>query len=162
MLGQILAVFLLTHYYAPVDSGPRDVWLHNKKCQKVAKVSYRFYKKLHVEGSGRLRDGRYVNRWGRCGKWPAYKLVKRPLGPGGPLVPYRSVAADRRFKLGTRIYVPSLVGMKLPDGSVHDGCVVVHDRGGGVKGRHIDLYVGTPRNYKRSRMRRVKVVVGGC
>ena len=37
-----------------------------------------------------------------------------------------------------------------PDGGfVHDGCVLADDRGGGVRGKHIDFFVGL-RGYYRA------------
>ncbi len=88
----------------------------------------------------------------------------QPVGPGGgPLehgiecVPFRTVAADLgtlpghdpsfRGKggvapVGTRAFVLELVGLRLPDGSIHDGWVTVNDTGGAIVGAHFDLYTG--------------------
>lgn len=60
------------------------------------------------------------------------------------LDPYFSVAADLTFyKLGDVIFVPRLVGVPLPTGEVHDGFLVVRDKGGGIIGiNRFDFYTG--------------------
>lgn len=51
------------------------------------------------------------------------------------LDPFFSVAADLHiYNLGDVIFIPSAVGMTLPDGSTHDGYFVVRDSGGAIKG----------------------------
>jgi 3D (Asp-Asp-Asp) domain-containing protein len=62
-----------------------------------------------------------------------------------PLMPYRTIAVDpKKIKMGTVLYVPALRdhGFWL-DGElfVHDGYVVAGDRGGAIKGDHIDMFV---------------------
>ncbi|MFN3453336.1 MAG: 3D domain-containing protein [Pseudobdellovibrio sp.] len=58
--------------------------------------------------------------------------------------PYRSVAADFRYhKLGDVIYIPSVLGVQLPDGSMHDGYFIVRDSGSAIKGRgRFDFFTG--------------------
>ena len=82
-------------------------------------------------------------------------------GTGGRvLTPWRSVAADQGthggmypwkdsvtrggplLPLGTVLFCPQLVGLRLPDGSLHDGLLLVEDTGGAVYGAHLDLFVG--------------------
>jgi len=60
------------------------------------------------------------------------------------LDPFRSVAADLRiYNLGDVIYVPAVVGVKLPDGSIHDGYFIVRDTGGAIKGYgRFDFFIG--------------------
>lgn len=61
------------------------------------------------------------------------------------LDPFHSVAADFSFyKLGTVIYIASIAGTKLPDGTTHDGYFIVRDSGGGIDGRgRFDFFTGT-------------------
>jgi len=65
------------------------------------------------------------------------------------------VAVDgRRIAVGTVLYIPELDGMQMPGEKpwgdfVHDGCVVADDRGGGVRGKKIDLFVAR-RGYYRA------------
>ena len=69
------------------------------------------------------------------------------------LVPYRSIAVDLDpagpFGLETVLFIPKLKGMgfTLPDGRqrVHDGYVVAVDRGGLIRGNHIDFFKGPSR-----------------
>jgi len=77
---------------------------------------------------------------------------------GIPLVPFRTLAADigRTKKsepswkgkggvvpVGTRVYIKEYKGIRLPDGTWHDGWFVVNDTGGGIFGVHFDVFVGT-------------------
>jgi hypothetical protein len=76
---------------------------------------------------------------------------------GIPLVPFRTLAADigRTAKSdpswkgkgglvppGTRVYIREYDGLRLPDGTQHDGWFVVNDTGGGIFGAHFDVFVG--------------------
>jgi hypothetical protein len=75
------------------------------------------------------------------------------------LDPFRTLAADLGLKgrhnpqfkdkggvvpVGTRVWIMELVGLVLPDGSVHDGWCTVNDTGGGIFGAHFDVFAGTP------------------
>lgn len=87
---------------------------------------------------------------------------KRGIGYGVqrgiPYVPFRTLAADigRTKKSdplwkgkgglvppGTRVYIKEYDGLRLPDGTRHDGWFVVNDTGGGIFGAHFDVFVGT-------------------
>jgi 3D (Asp-Asp-Asp) domain-containing protein len=35
-------------------------------------------------------------------------------------------------------------------GVAHNGCFIAHDRGGGIRGARIDLFVGTRKTYYRT------------
>lgn len=60
---------------------------------------------------------------------------------GCPLVPYRTVAVPHGIPLGTVLYIPETVGLKLPDGARHDGVWYATDRGVGIEGDRIDLFM---------------------
>jgi 3D (Asp-Asp-Asp) domain-containing protein len=60
---------------------------------------------------------------------------------GCPLVPYRTVAVPPRIPLGTTLYIPETVGLRLPDGTRHDGVWYATDRGVGIDGDRIDLFM---------------------
>ncbi len=68
---------------------------------------------------------------------------------GYRLVPYRTVAADRKiFAPGTVFFIPGLVGAKFDDSGsaeLHDGYVFFGDVGGAVRGHHIDVFTGSTR-----------------
>lgn len=65
---------------------------------------------------------------------------------GCTTVAMRTAAVDPRIiAKRTILYIPETVGMKMPDGSLHDGYWYASDTGGGVKGQRIDLYTGSNR-----------------
>ena len=55
----------------------------------------------------------------------------------------RTVAIDPRVvPRRTRLYIRETVGLRLADGSTHDGFWYASDTGGAIKGNKIDLYTG--------------------
>lgn len=65
---------------------------------------------------------------------------------GCTTVAMRTAAVDPRVVAKrTILFIPETVGMKLPDGSLHDGYWYASDTGGAVKGQRIDLYTGSNR-----------------
>ncbi len=68
------------------------------------------------------------------------------------LDPYRSVAADLSiYRLGDVIFIPDLVGIKLPNGLVHDGYLIVRDSGGSIKGvGRFDFFTGFENTSKKT------------
>lgn len=116
-----------------------------------------FHWHLRMEGSGLMLDGRVINYAGRCayGTGTCYETLdvrSHPFGRGArrrPLVPFKSVAVDPRLvPIGEPLYIPEFDGMRLPDGSVHDGCVRADDTGGGIKLRKLDFFVVTYGNFR--------------
>jgi 3D (Asp-Asp-Asp) domain-containing protein len=175
-----LGSFKLTYYYmAEQEGGRRTVQLYDKKgCKRIGKVSRKDARQLALQGGGKLDDGRILIYAGhcRCSAAPCYKLAEdsHEWGTGvadRPLSPFRSVAVDpSRVAIGTVLYIPELDGLTvpghLPDGGfVHDGCVVADDRGGGIKGRQLDLFTAKKLHYtafsRRHRIKRVTVFRGG-
>ena len=115
-----------------------------------------FVRELKMEGSGWLSDGRVVNYDGRCkyGVGTCFEVLDLrhyPFGRGAnrrPLVPFRSVAVDRRLvAIGDTLYVPEFDGLPLPDGNVHDGCLRADDTGGAIQRRLIDFFVAEMENF---------------
>lgn len=122
-------------------------------CTPIADVSHEFATQLAIQGTGKLRDGRVLNIWGRCScdHSPCFKVTANQWGTAGsgkPLQPFRTVAVDPRvIPLGSLLYVPLLEGRTMPGrppwgGFVHDGCVVADDTGGHIDGNRLDLFVG--------------------
>jgi 3D (Asp-Asp-Asp) domain-containing protein len=90
--------------------------------------------------------------------------VRAPGPKGWPICargiecdPFRTIAADngrlpRHDKnyvhkggvvpAGTRVFCLELAGVRLPDGSTHDGRLTVNDTGGGIFGAHFDVFTG--------------------
>ena len=62
---------------------------------------------------------------------------------GCRLAPMRTVAVDPKvFPRHSVLFIKETVGLKLPDGSVHDGYWYASDVGGAIKGARIDLFTG--------------------
>ena len=79
-----------------------------------------------------------------------FKISKGPYGEGTSgliLVPYRSIAVDRRkISIGSLIYIPEARGkdVLLPSGKTvtHDGYFYAADVGGAIRDYHIDVFLG--------------------
>jgi len=116
-----------------------------------------FVYELKLEGTGVLNDGRVINYDGECayGMGTCFRsldISQHPLGTGvqsRALVPFRSIAVDPRFiPIGATIYVPELVGIEMPDGMRHDGCLRADDMGGAIKEHKLDFFVESYWNFK--------------
>jgi 3D (Asp-Asp-Asp) domain-containing protein len=112
---------------------------------------------LKMEGTGILLDGRVLNWAGSCNKGAGtcYVVLDPSVYPEGrgagdrTLKVYRSIAVDpRMIHLGDAVYLPELDGVVLPDGTVHDGCVVADDVGAMIKRKHVDFFVGGSEGYR--------------
>ena len=111
--------------------------LRTREGQVIAQVGAKFRRQLDVEGSARLRDGRVVNIEGTFHGESRFLVIEHaPFGVGAPgykLMPYRTVSADpKRIPLGAVLFVPALVGVRLPSGELHDGFCFAHDTHGGA------------------------------
>lgn len=66
----------------------------------------------------------------------------------------RTVATDPRYiPRRTRLFIRETVGMRMSDGSTHDGYWYASDTGGAIKGQKIDLYTGHGRGSMSPAMR---------
>lgn len=62
---------------------------------------------------------------------------------GCKVVAMRTVAVDKNLiPKRSVLFIKETVGLKMPDGSVHDGYWYASDTGGAIKGQRIDLYTG--------------------
>jgi 3D (Asp-Asp-Asp) domain-containing protein len=62
---------------------------------------------------------------------------------GCRLAPMRTVAVDPKvFPRHSILFIKETVGLKMPDGSTHDGYWYASDVGGAIKGARIDLFTG--------------------
>ena len=69
-------------------------------------------------------------------------------------IPMRTVAVDPRvIPRRTRLFIRETVGLRLADGTVHDGYWYASDTGGAIKGAKVDLYTGHGRGSMRPIMR---------
>jgi len=139
--------------YASLDA----VDIYSKRGEFVGRFPEKFAWHLRMEGTGVLADGRVINYTGKCrfGYGTCFEPTNphtHPFGRGAadrPLVPFKSVAVDPRFiPIGEPIYVPEFDGMRLPDGTRHDGCVRADDTGGGIKKKKMDFFVMTYANFR--------------
>jgi 3D (Asp-Asp-Asp) domain-containing protein len=63
---------------------------------------------------------------------------------GCKVVAMRTVAVDRKLIAPRSVlFIKETVGMKMPDGSVHDGYWYASDVGSAIKGQRIDLFTGS-------------------
>jgi 3D (Asp-Asp-Asp) domain-containing protein len=63
---------------------------------------------------------------------------------GCKVVAMRTVAVDKRLiPKRSVLFIKETVGMKMPDGSTHDGYWYASDVGGAIKGPRIDLFTGS-------------------
>ncbi len=145
---EALGEFKPTFYWVLLEDrfdGEPDTELPGHDGEPIGRFPAEFVRKAKIEGTAKLRDGRVVNVWGK-GTW---KVVPAPNGLGTKgyhLIPFRSIAVDRTVvPIGTPLFIPEAVGMRLPDGTVHDGRFWTHDVGGGIKGKRIDIFTGLGR-----------------
>jgi 3D (Asp-Asp-Asp) domain-containing protein len=62
---------------------------------------------------------------------------------GCKVVAMRTVAVDKNLiPKRSVLFIKETVGLKMPDGSIHDGYWYASDAGGAIKGKRIDLYTG--------------------
>jgi len=63
---------------------------------------------------------------------------------GCKVVAMRTVAIDKNLiPKRSVLFIKETVGLKMPDGTTHDGYWYASDVGGAIKGKRIDLYTGT-------------------
>jgi len=133
------------------DGLPKTHKLLDGQGALIAKISENFYKKLAMEGTGHLLDGRVINFKSRIknpdGTSQIFWRVCGADAPAGygigeiPLSPFRSVAVDPSvIPLGSRVYIPAAKGAVLPDGSIHDGYFAAVDIGDLIQEKKIDIF----------------------
>jgi 3D (Asp-Asp-Asp) domain-containing protein len=62
---------------------------------------------------------------------------------GCKVVAMRTAAVDKNLiPKGSILFIRETVGLKMPDGSQHDGYWYASDTGGAIKGQRIDLFTG--------------------
>lgn len=162
--GEVIGLFRNTYYDFPSEKDFQGdkVPLMSASCAKIADVPRGFHDAVCVQGSGKLAGGQTVSfakrdcscalvcaRTGQKICFESLDAGRFPFGRGAAgqaIRPLVTVAADTAvLPLGTVIYVKEFDGLVLPgDTAPHDGCFVVEDRGGAVKGDHIDIFTGSP------------------
>jgi 3D (Asp-Asp-Asp) domain-containing protein len=144
-------------YEAEYANEPYDTAIYTKRGYFIGRFPEAFVYELKLEGSGVLRDGRVLNYDGECDYgmgtcFKALELSEHPLGAGVQgrrLDPFRSIAVDPRYiPIGAPVWVPELVGIVMPDGTRHDGCLRADDMGGAIKEHKLDFFVESYFNFK--------------
>lgn len=145
--------YTMTYYWTynykdePVNGGPQ-VELLTSNNEVIAVVEENLAKRISMEGSGFLPDGRLINLSNGY-DWPNSRFfVVDPLvapygydSQGGPLQPWISVAVDTAvIPLNSDVYVKEFDGVKLPDGSLHKGWFKAVDTSHSFSGKWIDIF----------------------
>jgi len=143
-------------YQKPTDVGTTELRSCDGKTV-FGTSSRKFATQLRMEGTGHLLNGKILNL-GNCNCGDGTNTfncfmdltnVKRaPFGFGVqnlPLTPFVSVANnDKNRKIGSKLYAPDFDGIRLPNGKIHDGCMIKVDAiGRGGKASHIDVFALT-------------------
>jgi 3D (Asp-Asp-Asp) domain-containing protein len=142
--------FRNTYYYLIFESEypdePKSESLLTTDGRLITKVTKRFYKDLVMEGSGKLRDGRIANWAAKVDGTSRFHVTRHLWGRGVgncPLVPLRTIAADpTQIPQGAVVKIDETVGMRLPDGTIHNGVWRAEDVGSAILRDRIDLFVG--------------------
>lgn len=127
--------------------------LKDKAGAVLFKVCESVYDACLMQGTCRLKTEQgavLINVAGKVASEYRFSKVQNKncrFGFGGKsscLDPFHSVAADLSiYKLGQVIYIPSVVGVALPDGTRHEGYFIVRDSGGNIKGHgRFDFFTG--------------------
>lgn len=121
----------------------------------IATVCTRFYRELLMEGSGFLKDRGNgvitVNYDLKAGPGDhRFRVIenrcRRGEGaePGICLIPFHTLAGDLSvWNIGDIVFIERAKGIRLPDGSLHNGLFVVRDTGGAFENigrRRIDMF----------------------
>ncbi|KAL1928863.1 hypothetical protein VTP01DRAFT_2649 [Rhizomucor pusillus] len=147
-----------TYYWiAQADdyTGGKKVPIKTCSGKTIAKVNANYADALVMEGTGIVGND-IVNLGGcSCNNYKCFETIDRSDEPygitayGSALRPYVTVAAND-FDKGTKIYVPQLVGWKIPGSNKkHNGCLLVDDQSWSFSSHHIDFYVFEMSNYEK-------------
>jgi hypothetical protein len=146
--GCLLGRFRVTFYWLVEEDdypGERTRPLYNLRGELLGYFPARFVRDFRMESCAVLHDGRMLSdlRAGnRC------RVVDAPIGcEDGALCALRSVAVDPSVvPLGAKLYVPEADGVLLEGDTRHDGLFCAQDVGGLIRGKRIDIYLGTKSN----------------
>lgn len=170
-LGQSLKLWA-TYYYLPeIDEDSGSIPLRDMKGQELGpRLTLKHWCDTAMEGSVKINfktgDIKTFNYQGTTNDYfvDCKSIYPRHTGIGKTkfreangvygdglddyiLSPYRTLATDVTYiKPGTALYIPKARGAKitLPNGRVitHDGYFFAADKGGAIKGSHVDVYIG--------------------
>lgn len=160
-----------TYYYLPeLKNGGGAYPLYNMKSEELGpRLTHRQWCDSAMEGSVRVTfdngESHTYNYAGVTGDKTVdckayfkhdvsktkFRMANGPWGDGVDdyiLSPVRTVATDPKIiPHGTILYIPEARGAEIvmPNGRkiIHDGFFFAGDKGGAIKGNHIDVYIGT-------------------
>lgn len=126
----------------------------------LAMVSPLFYRDLKMEGSGKTTEGKMLNYAGTKDGQVRFRYTNHDYGTGVgncPLIPYKTIAVDPDVvPFGSKVFIKETLGMKLPDGSIHDGNWMAEDTGSAIVGNRVDIFVGSDRKGKYLNLAKIK------
>ena len=157
--GKLMGRFKATRYWTAMESNfkgqPRTVALRDRHGHLIAMVSAKFATAMSMEGSGELvahpnshiAAGTTINWDGSVNGQDRYRILHHEFGEDGrlcSLIPFRTIAVDPDgpIKIGDKVFIVETQGMKLPDGTLHNGVWFAQDTGSAIQGPHVDLFVG--------------------
>jgi len=135
--------------YAP--EGLMNIPVRDGERTMLLAAPRQFVDDLRLEGMGKTRSGMigYDAR--------GFTLMDAKVFPWGagvsdlPLVPYLTCATDPKvIPTGSRLSIPVLSGLSMPDGTIHPGILTAVDTGAAIKGWHIDWFVGDATSYQKT------------
>jgi 3D (Asp-Asp-Asp) domain-containing protein len=146
--GHLLGSFRVTFYWLVEEDaypGKGTCPLYTRRGELLGRFPDRFVRDFRMESCALLRDGRMISNWeagNRC------QVVDAPLGVDGlALDAFKSVAVDPSIvPMGAKLYIPEADGASLGGNAYHNGLFYVRDVGGLIRGKRIDIYLGTKSN----------------
>lgn len=129
-----------THHGTQYGSYKMTVYYVPREADYEGKAA--FIHAAKINGTGRRANGRLIHcENGSCK--PQKQNVVRG-SEGEPLRALHTIAVDpRKIAMGSRVLIQEFVGLKLSDGSIHDGIFQALDKGGRIRGRHVDIFTDT-------------------
>lgn len=121
----------------------RDGLFRDAAGRVLYRASHEYLAAAAIEGSAKTASGAILV-FDPANPRDGWRWSRTPYGLdalGCPLMPYRTVAVPPRIPLGTVLYIPETVGLRTADGARHDGVWYATDRGVGIDGDRIDLFM---------------------
>ncbi|KAJ1553343.1 hypothetical protein HK096_008230, partial [Nowakowskiella sp. JEL0078] len=134
-----------------LGTGPKTSTLKSCSGKVLANVDAATLAKAKMEGTIKLANGQTYNLGSRndcfqnTDDWGVGST-------GRALVPFVSVAVNDNTLKSKTILVDELVGVELPTGQIHNGCVRVDDSGWSFGNCQIDFLVGTYELYQNIKL----------
>lgn len=168
--AQAITLWATYYYMKEVPASSTGVPLRDMNNNVIGpKLSAKTWCLAAIEGTVRIKGQTYnyagtrSPRQAKCSHSPSsyvrWKKSKFKYGIGNKnneLIPFRTIACDQGtvsrsqrwlnggyMKFGQEIYIPAARGVKLPDGTIHDGYFQCGDTGGAIYGHHIDVFIGS-------------------